>query len=155
MAASSPVTPPRFGLAGRVRKDGKGRESGAALLLLFFSFPSTLTLASHSCPAFSRCTSRTGEEETVEEAGVMGVMGSNLVEASDFLGGLSVQLLLSCFTTAKITFTCIVYPQFIYIIYIICSLYGSSCCIVLSNKCFSQWKSWHSIFELFLFLFFR
>ena len=62
MAASSPVAPPRFGLAGRTRKDGKGRESGAALLLLFFSFPSTLAHASHSCPAFSRRASRTGEE---------------------------------------------------------------------------------------------
>ena len=29
-AASSPVAPPRFGLAGRARKDGKGRESGAS-----------------------------------------------------------------------------------------------------------------------------
>ena len=32
------------------------------------SFPSTLAHASHSCPAFSRRASRTGEEETVEEA---------------------------------------------------------------------------------------
>ena len=62
IAASSPVAPPRFGIAGRARKDGKGRES-------FFSFPSTLARASHSCPAFSRRASRTGEEETVEEAG--------------------------------------------------------------------------------------
>ena len=36
------------------------------------------------------------------------------VEASDFGGG----LLLSCFTTAKITFTSILYPQFMYMIYI-------------------------------------
>ena len=51
--ASSPVAPPRFGLAERAKKDGKGRESGA--------------LRTHA--QLSR-VSRTGEEETVEEAAI-------------------------------------------------------------------------------------
>ena len=106
-------------------------RGGKAERLFFSSFsPSHQpSLALRTRAQLSRVALQEPEKKRLEEAGVMGVMGSNLVEASDFLGGLSVQLLLSCFTTAKITFTCIVYPQFIYIIYIICSLYGSSCCI--------------------------
>ena len=51
--------------------------------------------------------------------GVVEVMGSTSVEASDFFLGFLCNCL-SCFTTAKITFTSILYLQFIYTIYIIC-----------------------------------
>ena len=48
------------------------------------------------------------------------VTGSNPVEASEsFLGFLCNYF--TYFTTVKITFTCILYPQFIYRIYITCT----------------------------------
>ena len=52
--------------------------------------------------------------------GIAEVMGSNPVEASDFFLGFICNCL-SYFITARITFTCILYPQFIYVIHIICT----------------------------------
>ena len=52
--------------------------------------------------------------------GLAEVMGLNPVEASDFFSGLSLYLnCLSYFTTAKITFTSILYLQFTHMIFII------------------------------------
>ena len=53
--------------------------------------------------------------------GIAQVMGSNPVEVSElFLGFLCNWF--TCLITAKITFTCILYPQCIYMIYIIYTL---------------------------------
>ena len=57
--------------------------------------------------------------------GIAEVMGSDSVGASEFILGLLCNCL-SCFTTSKITFTCILYPHFVYMVCIIYTSFYST-----------------------------